>query len=202
MFKSIVCFLFAGALLSAAPVNVTLVDAGNGVNDGHYYVGPYTLNVDGEVMKALCIDPTHESDPGNQWLANLTNLSAASSAVPGLSNTYLGNAGLQKYEEEAYLFNLITAPGVTNSARITIQHAMWNIVDPGFAPDASAQSYIDQAEDNLGSINPHYYTIVSDVNHQYQEFMVADAPEPASFGLLGLAVFGLGLTQFRKRRFC
>jgi len=202
VFKSIICFLFAGALLSAAPVNVTLVNPGNGLNDGHYYVGPYTLNVDGDVMKALCIDPLHDSNPGDHWTVNLTNLSAGASAIPGLSNTYLGNTGLQKYEEEAYLFNLITAPGVDNSDRISIQHAMWNIVDPGFANDASAQGYIDLAENNFGSINPHYYNIVSDVNHHYQEFMVSDAPEPVSFGLLGLAVFGLGLTQFRKRKAC
>lgn len=201
MFKSIICFLFAGALLSASQVSVTMVNAGDGTNDGAYYVGPYTLSIDnGPNIAALCIDPLHDSNPGDQWTANVTNLSAASSAVPGLSNTYLGNGGLKQYEEEAYLFSLITAPGVAQDTRKSIQHAMWDIADPGFVTDASAQPYLDLASANFESINPNYYTILTDAGKQYQEFMVSSAPEPATFALIGLAGIGLGLARFRKKQ--
>lgn len=201
MLKSIICFLFAGALLSASQVSVRLVNAGDGTNDGHYYVGPYTLSINnGSNIAAVCIDPFHESNPGDHWTANLTPLSAASSAVPGLSNTYLGNAGLKQYEEEAYLFSLITAPGVTKAGRKSIQHAMWDITDPGFVNDASAQPYLDLASDNYESINPNYFTIVSDVNHCNQEFMISSAPEPATFALMGLAAVGLGLARLRRKQ--
>lgn len=202
MLKSIVCFLFAGAILSAAQVNVKLVNAGDGLTDGHDYVGPYTLSINSQVMPALCVDFSDNSYIGGTWTANATSLNNGATAL-GLSHTYLGAAGLKQYEEAAYLFGLITQPGAD---RIDIQHAVWNITTPGaFTADDAAQTYVDQAEDNYGSINPKYFSIISDVNTgtgRNQEFMVADAPEPASFGLLGLAVFGLGLTQFRKRKAC
>lgn len=201
MLKSIICLLFTGALLSATQVNVKLVNAGDGTNDGHYYVGPYTLSINnGPNVAAVCVDPFHDSNIGDQWTANVTPLSAAASAVPGLSNTYLGNAGLKQYEEEAYLFSMITAPGVNGSHRISIQHAMWDIVDPGFVSDASAQAYMDLASANFESINPNYFSIVSDVNHRDQEFMISSAPEPASFALMGLAVAGLGLARLRQKQ--
>lgn len=200
MLKPIICFIFAGALLSASQVSVTLVNAGDGTNDGAYYVGPYTLSINnGPNIPVVCVDPLHESNIGDQWTANVTPLSAGGSAIPGLSNTYLGNTALQKYEEEAYLFSLITAPGVDPSDRISIQHAMWDIVDPGFVNDTSAQTYMNLANANFGSINPNYFEIVSDVNHQDQEFMISAAPEPASFALMGLAALGLGIARFRKR---
>jgi hypothetical protein len=199
MLKTLICFLFAGALLSASPVNVKYVSH-DGVNDGSYYVGPYSLSINnGPNIAGVCIDPFHDAYPGDHWSANLTPLSAAASAVPGLSNTYLGNAGLKQYEEQAYLFSLITTPGVTHDHRISIQHAIWNIMDPGFVSDASDQKYLDLASANFESINPNYFTIVSDVNDDYQEFMISSAPEPATFALMGLAAIGLGLTRLRKR---
>lgn len=200
MLKSIICFLFAGALLSASQVSVKYVSH-DGVNDGSYYVGPYTLSINnGPNIAAVCIDPLHDAYAGDHWTANLTPLSAASSAVPGLSNTYLGNAGLKQYEEEAYLFSLITTPGVSQNGRKAIQHAMWDITDPGFWSDASAQQYLNLAGANYESINPNYFTIVSDVNDHYQEFMISSAPEPATFALMGLAAVGLGLARLRKKQ--
>ncbi len=47
--KIVATFLFMGALLSATPITqVKLVNAGSPLkSDGHYYVSPYTLSVDG-----------------------------------------------------------------------------------------------------------------------------------------------------------
>jgi hypothetical protein len=175
------------------------VNAGDGLNDGSYYVGPYTLSLGGQNVAALCVDFSDDSQPSTSWSANITRLSSAASAVPGLSRTYLGNTGLKQYEEAAYLFSLITQPGAD---RIDIQHAVWSITNPDlFHADDAAQLFVDMADANYGSINPNYFSLVSDVNicdGRNQEFMIASAPEPSALLLLaaGLVLFG---TVARKR---
>jgi hypothetical protein len=54
-----------------------------------------------------------------------------------------------QYEEEAYLFSLITQPGAD---RIDIQHAAWAITG-GYTANSAAQHYVDLAAANYSTLN-------------------------------------------------
>lgn len=212
MKKSIFLFLAFGALLSASPVNVTLLNAGNGAVDstGNYYVGPYTLTINGTATPAMCMDDFVEDHIGDQWSANVT---AANSS--NFSGTYLGNSGetiygqfvtsAQIYNAEAYLFSLITKPGADQA---DIQEAAWFIMDPSnttYSSIAGVQNYLEAAAYNSPSFNSAGFSIISDVTpFGAQEFMVATAPapEPASIALLGggLILFSAAGARFRRRK--
>jgi hypothetical protein len=90
--KSILTFLMFGALLSAGPVNVTLLDTGNPVlKDSHgVNVGPYTLSVNGINYAALCVDDKDWSTLNTPWLANLTTVGSSN-----LSSAYHASRGIE-----------------------------------------------------------------------------------------------------------
>ena len=130
-------FLLAGAVLSAAPLaQVSLVNAGSPlVDDGQYYVGPYTLSINGQNVAAMCVDFQDESYVGDTWTASLSQVGG------NLSATYHADDAVQ-YKEEAYLYSLLTLPGAD---RVDIQHAAWSITDPGYSINAAAQVYANLA---------------------------------------------------------
>lgn len=197
--KFILIFLFAGMLAVSSPLvgtaNVTLVNAGNGVNDGSYYVGPYTLDINNKNYAVMCVDFLDDSYIGATWKAAFTDLSPNTT---DFSNTYVGqgnNSSNAKtiYEEEAYLYSMIVN---TNdpTARINIQHAAWSLTDPNYALNAGSAAELQVAENNYNSgafqAQLWTYEVVSDTSKsgRQQEFLVSSAPEPRS-----LALFGAGL---------
>jgi hypothetical protein len=204
--KFVLTFLFAGALALAAPINgptqVTLVNAGDGVNDGAYYVAPYTLGINGKNYAAMCVDFLDDSYIGAKWQANFTDLSPNTT---NFGNTYLGNGSqtAQKYEEEAYLYSMIGSNS-TAQQRIDIQHAAWGLTDTSFHMDAGALAELKIAQNNYQSAafqaQLPYYEVVSDMSPRgrQQEFIIENAPEPASIGLFGA---GLILSAILMRRF-
>lgn len=191
-------FLLAGAVLSASPIpasssaQVSLANAGTPLmDDGSYYVGPYTLSINGQNVAALCVDFKDESYVGQSWTASLSQVGG------NVSATYNPTDNLQ-YEQEAYLYSLITQP---NADRIDIQHAAWNITDPSFSINSAAEAFVTQAQAGYSTMNFSSYEIVSATDGSHaQEFMVSNAPEPASFTLLaaGLLLGGLGLARRKK----
>jgi hypothetical protein len=195
--KFICSFFLVGALLSAAPIitSVKLVDTGNPLqSDGNNYVGPYTLLINGQNVPALSLNFIDESAAGTVWDAYISQVGGdiSKTSHPSFST---------QYKEEAYLFNLITQPGVTGQQRVDIQHAAWDLTSPGLFTDSAALGYVSQAQNNYSGLNFAGYLIVSSVDsrHRQQEFLIdpnAVAPEPASYALLGL---GLCLASAARR---
>ncbi len=205
-------FVLFGAILSAAPVNVTLLNAGNGAVDAtqQYYVGPYTLTLNGVATPAMCMDDFIDNNVGTSWKANVTAVNG-----PDFSNTYLGNSGISQYNtpsgeayaEEAYLFSLITRPGADQA---DIQEAAWILMDPAnanpvYLNNGAVQNYLFDAIASLNTFDASGYSIISNTDGvgqfgSTQEFMVASAPEPASFALFGAGLLAAGAMRFRRRK--
>ncbi len=184
-------FLLAGAVLSAAPIGttrVTLVNAGSPlVDDGHYYVGPYTLSINGSNIAAMCVDVLDESNVGDSWVASLSQVGG------DISSTYRPTEAMQ-YEQEAYLYSLITQAGAD---RVDIQHAAWSVTDPGYAINSAAQAYVTLAQNNYAAMNFSDYELVSSANGPHEQEFLVCTPEPGSLTLLGV---GLLLSGFLARR--
>jgi hypothetical protein len=216
MKKSVVSFFLFGAILSAAPVNVTMVDAGNPVKAVNGVdVGPYDLTINGVKYQAMCMDDFLTSNVGSTWSANVTAVSGTS-----FSNTYLGQSNFpndigwlppsytdkQIYSMEAYLFNQLVQP---NANRGNIQQAAWDIMDAGAywgdSKNSSIMAVLNDALKNYSTFDTNGYQIVRDVNGsdcRNQEFMIhtSATPEPATFALMGGGLFAAGTLRFFRRK--
>lgn len=174
----------------ATPTQVKLVNAGSPLeDDGQYYVGPYTLQINGDNMPVLCVDFQDESWVGDIWSANISQVGG------DISLTY-HPADTVQYEEEAYLYHLITQP---NADRVDIQHAAWAITDPNYNPNAAAQTYINLAVANYSQMNFNGYEIISSANNPHEQEFMTMTPEPASLALFGGGLLAFG-SFFRRRR--
>ena len=194
--KLFVCLFLTCASLFAAPLTkVMLINAGDPpMTDGKDYVGPYTLQLPGGDVPALCIDLADEAQVGEQWTAFVSPLEGS------LADTYHPEQRVA-YEEEAYLYSLITEPG---GDRTDLQHAAWSLTDSAYGPDASAERWISQAQRDYETIDFKKFVVVSeapgDTGSRSQEFIaVSPVAEPAWINLMaGLTAIGLALIG-RKR---
>jgi hypothetical protein len=207
--KLFTTFLIAAAAVSAAPITtqVKMINGGSptdivnhvtvdGVTKYNVYIGPYTLQMNGTNMPAMCIDFFDGSDAGDTWTAYVTQVSSGN-----FSDTYHPSYG-KEYEEDAYLFSQIIKPGAD---RTGLQEAAWDIMAYGITNSSykyllGDNSYIDAALANYDTINLSGFEIISDtVAGCEQEFIVC-APEPGSVMLLGVGLLiALGVAV-RKRR--
>jgi hypothetical protein len=161
---------------------------------GDYYVGPYTISMDGQNYAALCVDFLHQTSTGTTWTAYV-NTSSDYSKVYHPDN-------LVAYTEEAYLYNLITSKGAD---RINIQHAAWNITDPNYRINAAAQAFVQQAQANFANVNLAGFQVLSVKDCNEQEFLIWNpscaAPEPSSFAMLGGGLLlGIGLIRSNHKK--
>jgi len=213
----ILFFAVPAAMADGTPVTMTFVGV-NGINDGAYYVSPYSglmsSNGQNNLVTLFCDDFNNEVTWNQTWQANVTPLSSSS-----LSNTRYGNSldvalllgtdpyystytPAQLYAQAAWLttqFNqyLTSNPGQV----IDLQYAIWDLFDPNAPTNAGAQAWILRAEMNYGSLDLNNFEIVTNVGPlsltgQVQEFIVP-TPEPATFLLLGA---GLLVVLFSGRR--
>jgi MYXO-CTERM domain-containing protein len=195
--KFLFSFFLAGAIVSASPITVTLLNA-----------NPYTLTVNGMKVAALSVDDKDGSSLLGNWPANITSISSGN-----FSNTYHPTEGLE-YKEDAYLYSLITQLN-----RVDIQHAAWDIIDNSITNSSqiaglelagklnandSALPYINAALNGYHSFNFSEFEIVSSNTDCYrEEFIVdanCDAPEPTSFALLGAGLLMAGASRAWRRR--
>lgn len=190
---------------SATPIPVTLASPGNLIDPSvtvgkttinNVYIGPYTLNLNGVLTSAMCIDFNIDTPLNASWTANVTSVGSSD-----LSKTY-SPSDRQEYEEEAYLFSKITAKGADQTG---IQIAAWDIMYYGitsssYTSQLSDNSYIDQALANYSSVNFNNFAIVSDTTIDgVQEFIVA-TPEPSSLVLSLAPALMMGVEAVRRKR--
>ena len=219
----LVLALLAVPFASANSSNVSMHLSGvNGANNGTYYVSPYygvmnygTSNAQNVVL--FCDDINNWMSIGATWTANITNLGTAINTPNGFANTRYGgvptspvfsNPAVGKsatiaYEEAAWLILQFTP-----SNYVTLQEALWDVMNPGTYSNPSVNSWLSQAQmaKHYSSINPNMFNIITNVGPlqltgQYQEFIiVTPTPEPASLALMLCGVLMLAGLAFSRAR--
>ena len=182
----------------------------NGANDGMYYVSPYTGTANGQTVVLFCDDIKNEVYIGETWVANVTNLGTALSTTGGFSNTRYGGvsgspvysfAGVA-YQEAAWLTTQFASHP---SDLVSLQYALWDIMNPGSEPVTGAvQNWLTLAAGNYSSINPYDFSIYTNngklaLTGQVQEFIVR-TPEPGSLVLLVCGILALAAFSFVRSR--
>lgn len=207
-------FVIAALLLApfahadGAPVNMVFAGV-NGVNDGQYYVSPYLGSMNGQTVVLFCDDIMNDVTWGQKWQANVTNLGTAISTSNFSNTRYGGVAGsavfanpVVAYREAAWLSTQFA--GHTNDY-ISLQHALWDIMNPGAEPTSygNVQWWLDQAGQNYGSIDPNDFSIVTNTGQlqlsgQVQEFIIK-TPEPGMLAMLLCGLLALAVLLNRGR---
>ena len=208
---ALLCLLF-GSLVSANTVQMSFVTAGPVVvvpGMGGDEAGPYILNVNDELVPAMCMDDFR--GVSGTWTASVTPVGSSdlSHTVLDSNNTVNKDGyivtGTQVYEMEAYLFSQIIQP---KADRADLQLAAWALMD-GTTMSNVISSNNKTVENDIGAaynaitnpqsgFNPANYEILSDLNGKNQEFM-AGIPEPSTFFLMGAGLVLAGGLRFWRR---
>jgi hypothetical protein len=198
--KLLVAALFViGATMAAFADTVDVRFAGfGGQSQNGMYIYPYNLTIDnGPEIAMICDDFLHQSNIGDTWQANRTNL-----GIGNLSDTRFNN--LTEYQEAGFLLMQINDSNQNEWGNINF--AIWKIFDPNLdmgevPPGTFGPTYwLDLAQNaNLSSIDFSGVEIVTPTS-QYsengdQEFMYL-TPEPGTLLLIGSGLIGL----FSQRR--
>jgi hypothetical protein len=214
-FVLLVIFLAPFAHADSGTVNMVFTGE-NGVNDGQYYVSPYSGTMNGTNVVLFCDDIKNEIYVHEVWSANVTNLGTAlATTTPttnGFANTRYGGltdspvyrSASFAYAEAAWLTTQFASnPGDF----VSLQYALWDIMNPLSEPMTyDVSRWLDRAANfqNDRNFNPNNFEIVTNVGPlaltgQQQEFIV-QTPEPGTLALLCCGILALAaLTLLRTR---
>ncbi len=115
---------------------------------GAFEIAPSTFGAD---FLIWCVDPSHESQFGDVYNVEVSNLS------PGdLSDTRLGAAGANSYDWAAYLassMNLNWSSSANRATSVDYQIAIWDaITNGGFASTYDAANGVGATSTALGNV--------------------------------------------------
>ena len=195
--------------MAKADGSVNMVFTGvNGVNDGQYYVSPYTGTMNGQTVILFCDDIINEVGFGQTWNANVTNLATAvntnnfsQTRYGGVSTSAVFSNPAVAYEEAAWLVSQFASnPGDL----VNLQYALWDIMNPGARGNGNSdvQNWLSLAGQDYGQINLNNFEIVTNcgplaLTGQVQEFIV-QTPEPGTLALLLSAMLALSMLALRR----
>jgi PEP-CTERM motif len=216
-------YAYAGSSDSSGPVEFTFLqwNGGNWQNGYPYYIEPTNGPV-GDIFAVMCDDYFHGGQPGDQWMANITDLGSGNISLARFNNLSGINAlyPLMLYDESGWL--LLQTQVEPTSEWLPINQAVWNIFDPSAPCNSTCEAWITAAINSIKGLPQSYFDsiyIVTPVNQHdpdpngIQEFMYIGAassgsggdpapqstPEPGTFLLMGtglLALFGRKLGRF------
>ena len=133
--------LLVAAVGFADADSIQFIGVPTGVNDGHDYVLPYEISINGVDQLVTCYDLFDDVNVGDKWQANQLTLSQASAA--GFFATNPG--ALAGYEEIAWL----DAQSYQNAAQqIGLQYAIWSVFG---TPPTTAESLSYEAQANAAA---------------------------------------------------
>jgi hypothetical protein len=189
---------------SSGPVEFTFL----AWNNGNWQAGyPYEIqptNEPGLTMAVMCDDYMHGGQPGDQWIANITNLGTGNISLArfnvGADNAY----DLFLYEEAGWILKQTSVEPTTQW--MAMNYAVWNIFDPNAPCNGSCQAwlaaaFINAKEEPLSYFDNVYIVTPVDQHNpdqnSMQEFLYlgqdpagsssynSTVPEPGTLLLLG-----------------
>jgi len=150
----LLALLIGGAICAYAsssdsgPVEFTFVAWNNGQwQNGYPYVIEPTNSPSGAILAVMCDDYFHGGDPGDMWMANITQLGSDNISLARFNMTSGPTAlsPLKLYDEAGYLL-LQTQVEPTNQWQ-AINYAVWYIFDPSQTPcNGPCQMYLSEAQ--------------------------------------------------------